>query len=76
MAAITSTCPSILILDWEMPEADGSELSKWLRRQELPHSVYTIFLTHRTGSEEIEQALDIAVRLAEQSEEKNISSGG
>ncbi|MFV1965542.1 MAG: diguanylate cyclase [Pirellulaceae bacterium] len=58
IAAVTSRCPSILVTDWEMPKVDGLALCQWLRRQDLPHYVYTIFLTHRTGSGDIVRALE------------------
>jgi diguanylate cyclase (GGDEF)-like protein len=58
ITAITSRCPSILITDWEMPHVDGLELCRWLRRQLLPHYLYTIFLTQRTASEYMVQALE------------------
>src|SRR5690348_8762102 len=41
MAAILAECPDIVLTDWEMPEVDGMELCRWMRRTELPHYVYT-----------------------------------
>lgn len=51
--AIKSDCPDILVTDWEMPQIDGMELCRWVRRDDLPHYVYTIFLTVRSGSNDM-----------------------
>src|SRR5690606_15905122 len=51
--AIKSDCPDILVTDWEMPQMDGMELCRWVRRDDLPHYVYTIFLTVRSGSSDM-----------------------
>lgn len=51
--AIKADCPDILVTDWEMPQIDGMELCRWVRRDDLPHYVYTIFLTVRSGSNDM-----------------------
>lgn len=56
--AIQSDCPHILVTDWEMPQMDGMELCRWVRRAELPHYVYTIFLTVRSGSGDMVRGLE------------------
>ncbi len=55
--AINRLHPQILVTDWEMPQMDGLELCGWLRRQSLPHYLYTIILTVRTKSEDIVSGL-------------------
>jgi len=57
MAAIERQCPDILVTDWEMPNVDGLKLCQWLRHQNLPHYVYSIFLTVRTRVEDLVSAL-------------------
>ncbi len=57
MAAIERHCPDIVVTDWEMPSVDGMKLCHWLRTQNLPHYVYTIFLTVRTRVEDLVRAL-------------------
>jgi diguanylate cyclase (GGDEF)-like protein len=45
---ILSESPAILITDWEMPRMNGVELCRWVREQQLPHYLYTVFLTVRS----------------------------
>ena len=58
MAIIESECPAILVTDWEMPGMDGLALCRWVREQNLPHYVYTIFLTVRCASGDIVRGLE------------------
>jgi diguanylate cyclase (GGDEF)-like protein len=55
---IQTQCPKILITDWEMPEMDGLELCRWLRQQDLPNYIYTLFLTVRGSSADMIQGLE------------------
>ncbi len=55
--AIEEECPDILITDWKMPNMDGIELCHWLRSQELPKEVYTLFLTVVSDVEKVVEAL-------------------
>jgi len=57
MAAIELHCPDVLVTDWEMPDVDGLKLCQWLRMQNLPHYVYTIFLTVRGRVEDLVRAM-------------------
>ena len=57
--AIAAECPDILITDWEMPRMDGLELCRKVRQLELPHYVYIVFLTVRSTSAEMIEALEI-----------------
>ena len=57
ITAIEMECPDILITDWKMPNMDGIELCRWLRSQELPKEVYTLFLTVVSDVEKIVEAL-------------------
>ncbi|HVX84760.1 MAG TPA: response regulator [Phycisphaerae bacterium] len=41
----------LVITDWDMPEMDGLELCRAIRRQDLPGYVYIIMLTGREGTE-------------------------
>ncbi|MDX1948274.1 MAG: diguanylate cyclase [Pirellulaceae bacterium] len=58
MAMIEADCPAILVTDWEMPQFDGLDLCRWVRAQNLPNYVYTIFLTVRCGSQDIVRGLE------------------
>ena len=57
IVAIEEQCPDILITDWKMPNMDGIELCRWLRDQELPKEVYTLFLTVVSDVEKVVEAL-------------------
>ncbi len=58
LQAIRTQCPHFLITDWEMPRLDGVELCRRVRQEELPHYVYILFLTSKTASQELIQALE------------------
>ncbi|MFT5526415.1 MAG: DNA-binding response OmpR family regulator, partial [Pirellulaceae bacterium] len=57
ISAIEDECPHVLITDWEMPVMDGLELCSWLREQQLPHYVYTLFVTARCCTEDMLKGL-------------------
>ncbi|WP_254512091.1 diguanylate cyclase [Anatilimnocola floriformis] len=57
-AAIELECPQIVITDWEMPGMDGHELCRWVRSQSLPHYVYLMLLTVRSGLEDLVRGLE------------------
>src|ERR1035438_6524684 len=50
--------PRLAILDWVMPLADGLEVCRRVRRDNLPHYVYIIILTSRINSEDLVAALE------------------
>jgi two-component system cell cycle response regulator len=50
LAAIEEECPDFLITDWEMPQMSGLELCETVRRMNLPHYVYIVFLTLKASS--------------------------
>ena len=56
--AIESDCPDFLITDWEMPRVNGLELCRQLRGMSLPHYVYTVFLTAKTGATQMIAGLE------------------
>jgi two-component system, cell cycle response regulator len=56
--AIELECPDFLITDWEMPRLNGLELCRHVREMLLPHYVYVIFLTVRTGAAEMIAGLE------------------
>jgi diguanylate cyclase (GGDEF)-like protein len=58
MESIAANCPDILVTDWEMPIIDGMELCRWARKADLPHYLYTIFLTVRSGSKDMVRGLE------------------
>ncbi|MEN6451347.1 MAG: diguanylate cyclase [Thermoguttaceae bacterium] len=56
--AIELECPDFLVTDWEMPRMDGLELCRRVRETVLPHYVYIVFLTVRTGAAEMITGLE------------------
>ena len=58
LEAIELECPDFLVTDWEMPRLDGLELCRRAREMLLPHYVYIIFLTVRTGAKEMITGLE------------------
>jgi len=59
LAAIEAACPDFLITDWEMPNLDGPELCRRVRRMRLPKYVYVLFLTVRSKSTEMIRGLEV-----------------
>ncbi len=55
------THPHAVIADWMMPEMDGIDLCKALRRSELGRSVFFLLLTGRGEEERIVEAFDAGV---------------
>jgi diguanylate cyclase (GGDEF)-like protein len=55
---IEAECPQMLVTDWELPRMNGMELCRYVRSQSLPHYVYTVFLTIRSGSEDVVRGLE------------------
>lgn len=53
--------PHAVIADWMMPEMDGLELCKALRRSELGRSVFFLLLTGRGEEDRIVEAFDAGV---------------
>ncbi len=51
--AIELECPDFLITDWMMPHVNGMELCGKVREMLLPHYVYIVFLTGKTGAAEM-----------------------
>ncbi len=49
--------PSYLITDWEMPEMDGVELCRRVRQLDLPGYLYIVFLTSRSGQDDLMGAM-------------------
>ena len=58
VAAIEAEAPGFVITDWDMPRMTGLELCRRIREMVLPHYVYTIFLTSRSDSTDVIDALD------------------
>ena len=56
--AIELECPDFLITDWMMPNIDGLELCRKVRKMLLPHYVYIVFLTAMTKPAEMIAALE------------------
>lgn len=50
--------PRLLILDWLMPEMDGIEVCREVRRTEALKSAYIILLTSRGSKEDVIQGLE------------------
>ena len=45
LATFEQQCPDFLITDWEMPNMDGLALCEAVRKLNLPHYLYVLFLT-------------------------------
>lgn len=58
LEAIEAECPDFLVTDWEMPRLDGLNLCRQVRELLLPHYVYIVFLTVRTGAQEMITGLE------------------
>jgi len=50
--------PTLLILDWEMPGMDGTDVCRKVRAHEAGHPRYIILLTARSGTEDLVAGLD------------------
>lgn len=50
--------PSLLLLDWLMPEMDGVEVSRAVRKNAALKSTYIILLTSRGSKEDVVQGLE------------------
>ncbi|MCD4804091.1 MAG: diguanylate cyclase [Desulfobacterales bacterium] len=48
----------IALLDWMMPEMDGLELCRRIRKASVTHYVYILFLTSKRGIEDIVKGLE------------------
>ena len=55
---VKSEKPSFLVTDYEMPEMTGLELCRSVRQLELPHYLYIVFLTGRSGEDDLVAAMD------------------
>jgi len=49
--------PNFAILDWMMPEKDGTEICEWVRQQEKGAFLYIILLTAKTEKQDIVEGL-------------------
>ena len=58
LEAIELECPDFLVTDWEMPRVDGLALCRQVRDMLLPHYVYIVFLTVKTGVREMIAGLE------------------
>ena len=52
---------SIVILDWLMPEMDGLEVVKMIRKTQKAHYTYTIFISSIEDREKISECLEMGV---------------
>lgn len=57
LAAVTHRSFDLLILDWQVPDIDGIEVLKHVRRQ-IDWPIPVLFLTQRDSEEDIVRALD------------------
>ena len=53
-----SEVPELVIADWEMPDMDGTELCRALRKTDVGRSMYFILLTGAESEERIVEAFD------------------
>ena len=58
IAFIKEHTPHFLITDWEIGDCSGLELCRGIRELELPHYLYTLFLTDRNDSSYLIEALE------------------
>ncbi len=58
LAAIEAECPDYLVTDWQMPNLNGLELCRSVRRLKLPSYVYILFLSVRSTAAEMIEGLD------------------
>jgi len=61
LAAFDAIQPQFVITDWEMPRMDGVSLVRRIRELPLPHYVYILMLTARSGSDDLVEALSAGV---------------
>jgi len=54
---ILQRLPDMVICDWDMPELDGPALCREIRARELPHYVYFLLLTGKTGADDLVEGL-------------------
>ena len=50
--------PAMAILDWMMPDMDGLEVCRLVRRQQTPTQIYIILLTAKVGKTDVVEGLD------------------
>ncbi len=55
---IAADPPDFLITDWDMPVLTGLELCRRVRQLDLPHYVYVLFVTGKTGQSELIAGLE------------------
>ncbi len=55
------TCPDIVVADWQMPEMDGMDLCRSLRRSELGRRMYFLLVTGKGEKDVIVNAFDAGV---------------
>ena len=58
IACIQQNHPDIIITDWNMPRLDGIQLCQWVRSEYVNKYVYVLFLSVRSGSDDMIQALE------------------
>ena len=58
LAIALEKSPQMVVTDWMMPEMDGLELCKQLRRMEAGRKLYILILTGRAEEERIVEAFD------------------
>ena len=49
--------PDLVVCDWDMPELDGLELCRQIRRQPLAQYVYFVLLTGKSGGDDMVEGL-------------------
>ena len=61
LAAIRSTHPELVVLDWMMPGLDGIEVAEAVHADDSISSIPLVMLTARSGTSDIDRALEAGV---------------
>jgi DNA-binding response OmpR family regulator len=58
LEAVQAECPDFIVTDWMMPQMDGVEFCRRLRKLSLPHYVYVVMATGRSADDSLIDAME------------------